>query len=237
MTKHPHDYASDALGEVIVMTGWLAANLTGGINRPHKAPSLTLERRLQLAQQAKDERIERSDLAPGDSEDPFDLEIMDVLVSILETAESLTGTVCAAQGLTAPRAAESAFTDPRPALVYLRRLLPDIADDSALCHKVEHTALDLIETAATALGLAHDGQVLKATCPWCEGRTEARPNGGEHTLRIRTVRGMDATVVTCEGGLCEPPEADCGTWVRGRPAWLQSEWEWLAQRLENRSAS
>lgn len=233
--KQHHDYAIESLDELITVVGWLAANLTGGIDRPPKAPALSLERRLHLREQAKAERIERSDLAPGDTEAPFDLDVMDVLTSILEVAEDMTTRVCVVLNLTRPRPADSAFTDPRPALTYLRRLLPDAAGDVDLLLWVERSSAKLVEDANDALGLPHDGQVLKVCCPWCKGRTEDQPLGGAHTLRIRLVRGMDTPVVTCEGGLCQPPEADCGTWVRGKPAWLQSEWEWLALRLEQAS--
>ncbi|MGZ4589141.1 MAG: hypothetical protein ACXVX9_15210, partial [Mycobacteriaceae bacterium] len=93
----------------------------------------------------------------------------------------------------------------------------------------------LIERAHQVLGLISDGQVLKAVCPWCGGRTEAHPTGGAHTLRVRNIHGLDTTVVVCEGGACEPPAEDCGTWVRGRPAWRQYEWDWLADRINRTS--
>lgn len=232
--KQPVDYAIEAIKELSLMVGWLADSLIQGAERQPKAPALTLDRRKQLAAEAHAERVERTDIAPGEGEAPMDLDVMEALAAILTQAEAMTVRVCIALTISAPKAASSAFADPRPTLRYLTRLLPDVIAHE-VTRQVEWDTRKLIDDASEVLGLIGDGQVLKALCPWCDGRTEAKPNGGEHTLRIRTVRGMDATVVTCEGGLCSPPEAECGTWVRGRPAWLQSEWEWLAARLEQAS--
>ncbi len=41
-------------------------------------------------------------------------------------------------------------------------------------------------------------------------------------------------LVVCQSDrACEPPERDCGTWVRGRPAWPWNEWDWLGQRIHH----
>lgn len=92
--------------------------------------------------------------------------------------------------------------------------------------------------ALSALGLMADGQLLDALCPWCGGRTERAPLGGERTLRVRLIvdrkaRESKLAAIVCEGLNCDPSSSDASEderW-RGRPTWLQGDWEWLAARI------
>lgn len=75
-----------------------------------------------------------------------------------------------------------------------------------------------------------DGQVLSTLCAWCRGATTRRPTGGERTLTVRLAAGEP--LIVCASDVCEPPDEDCRTWLFGRPAWREHEWEWLAKRLD-----
>lgn len=79
---------------------------------------------------------------------------------------------------------------------------------------------------ATSLRLILDGHVLpQADCPWCGGRP----------LKVRIVR--DEPLIVCMSPVaCEPPQSDVGQWVRGRPAWITPEWDWLANRIRHADA-
>lgn len=205
----------------------------------------------------------------GESPAPFDLDVADLLSEILVTADRLCDLVCDdvdAQALeqhmremparpdadpddwatTTPRtprppAAMSAFADPGPYLTRAQQLLP-LASHTTLA-AIERACDTVKYRAHTLLGLIGDGQLLNATCPWCDGRTTSTPTGGAKTLRVRaqlppgkTHANVDASdvdwFIVCEGD-CDPPSKDCGTWLRGHPAWsLKNEGAWLAQRIE-----
>ncbi len=232
----PVDWARKAIASLADAVDSLKECLLDGVKRPWKTPALTAERRNELDREARAERLERDAFAPGECSVPLDLDVMDQLVEILAAAEILANRLCWATYRPIDPPASSAFSDPAPILELIYDLLGEAAgslvDPGAVTY-VEQKAKDLIEAAHLVLGLVVDGQVLKALCPWCGGRTESTPIGGELTLRVRNVEGLASTVVMCEGGLCEPTSADCGRWIKGKPAWDQSEWEWLAARISH----
>lgn len=85
--------------------------------------------------------------------------------------------------------------------------------------------------------MIYDGQRLDGVCPWC--------GQGPRTLVVRIPDEPEdpaeppaPMLVVCEGygRICEPPESDCGLYVRGRPAWPWTEWDWLAQRIAHHEA-
>lgn len=100
----------------------------------------------------------------------------------------------------------------------------DQADEESLADVAADLAR-LKRDTAVALRLVYDGQRIGG-CPWC---------GQDRALTIRVPDDPDEPVlVVCEGygRICEPPSADCGRYVRGRPAWLLwAEGDWLAQRI------
>ena len=113
--------------------------------------------------------------------------------------------------------------DARPWWQYLARVLDQYleANPDDLDHVYRHIR-HARQLAAATLRLVLDGHVLDADCPWC----------GSRPLKVRIV--ADEPVVVCESRrVCEPPEPDCGTWVRDRPAWIQPEWDWLAKRIRH----
>jgi hypothetical protein len=227
-------HARDHLRDLIVTVDQLAASLLPGTARPWRASTISAARRAELDAEAHLERVERSGIAPGESLAPYSLEISDLLVDILIAADMLAEQVAQAAGVDRLPPASSSYADPRPYLDHSRRHLLSAADgDPGLIGAVLRCCEALSDRAAVLLGHVSDGQTLDAICPWCGGRTEAKPVGGAKTLRVRTLPNTSPPepVVVCEGGLCEPPSSDCGTWVRGRPAWRQHEWDWLADRL------
>lgn len=230
----------DALNELAQAHDWLIANLRPGTSKPYQAPQMSDEKRRELDRQNRDARqivdYGRGVLLPlGESPAPLDLDIMDLLVDILDL-------VAAHSGQREPR---SCFDDPRPHFTAIRRQL--LAGRMTTHHQtdLEHGCEGLVYRAHQQLGLFGDGQLLAATCPWCQGRTATNPTGGDRTMRVRAklppgkknLTGVDPTdirwYVVCESGTCEPPDQDCGERHRGRPAWpLGAEGDWLAQRIE-----
>lgn len=243
--------ATTAVDELLNVLAWLAASLMPGTTKPYRAPQMSAEKRAEADALARLEKAEiiNAGLLLGETPAPFDLDVADLLAEIMATADSLADRVCWAVMRPVDPPAVSAFADPTRFLRLVVKWLPLAATvDEALAGYVEGRCDSLVFRAHGLLGLLGDGQLLDALCPWCDGRTSATPTGGARTLRIRAqlpvgqrnlakVDPKDVGwFVVCEGGLCEPPDADCGARLRGRPAWpLSSEGEWLAQRLERAS--
>lgn len=230
--KTPVDYAIKAALDLEETVENLAQCLVQGVDRPLRAAGFDAVKKHERDEEARLERLQRTDIAPGESALPFDPDIAEKLLEVLAGAEMLADEVAIAMtACLIP--VRSRLADPRPYIRFLIAQLPaaEVAQPG-LSSRVQDRARDLVDGAAEVLGLVVDGQELKAVCPWCNGRTDTHPIGGAYTLRIRNYLGFDSPLVVCEGGHCEPPEADCGQWVRGRPAWLQSEWEWLADRID-----
>lgn len=245
----PVEHAKAAVRDLLQAVGWLTASLLPGTHRPYRTPTLTAEVRAERDRQARLERLERIGVAPGETPAPLDLDIADLLSEILAAADRLADEACDSVGKDRLPPASSAFADPTPYLTLLSSLLPDIGLASpAFLRHVEATCDDLVQRAHSQLGLLGDGQLLAAFCPWCGGRDDTHPVGGARTLRIRAQLPPGANAaqarpqdvewwVVCEGQRCDPPPADCGTWLRGRPAWsLRREAKWLADRLEHAAA-
>lgn len=223
----------------------LAANLLPGSPMPYRSPTLTAEQREEADHQARAERLERVDLAPGDCPDPYRMDIAELLTDCLVVADHLAELVTAeaeqslrlwagswSWGLPSLHArARSQMTDPRPYLALLKLLLPEVEDERPdLLEEVEQQTKAATARADTALGNVTDGQRLHALCFVCGGKSDRYPIGGDTTLRVRTLHDGEPVIV-CEGGRCAPTSADCGTWWKGRPAWRVHEWDWLSDRL------
>jgi hypothetical protein len=48
--------------------------------------------------------------------------------------------------------------------------------------------------------------------------------------RLTCQRCPQNIAIVCDGGMCDPPSKDVGTWWRGMPAWPIYEWDWLAKQ-------
>lgn len=242
--------ARDAIRELRTALGWLAANLLR-TDRPYRAPQISAAKRAELDALARLEQLERSGIAPGESPVPFDLDIADLLAEILTAADEWADRVCFAVWRPVDPPACSAFEDPSRRLDLVERYLAGaVVADPALAEVVEARCDALVYRAHGLLGLLGDGQLLNAVCPWCDGRTTSAPVGGARTMRVRaqlpagkrTMTQVDPVdvrwFVVCESGTCEPPPADCGERLRGRPAWLlRTDGDWLAARIERAMAS
>jgi hypothetical protein len=228
---------------------WLAASLLPGT---HKAAALVHYEDKRTTEQrdlARLEREQRVDIAPGESPPPYNLEVADLLSELLAEADTMADKVAdnveamllAWAGSWAqnpetlrPPAASSAFADPAPFLLMLHDLIgyvtdPDIVEDVA--DRCQH----LSDRAAQVLGLVFDGQLLDATCPWCQGRTDRHPEGGRRTLRVRMSQDDDPrALIVCEGGYCDPG-SNSGLMWKHLPAWdLLNEGDWLARCIQVR---
>lgn len=209
-----------------------------GTSRPWQEPaSLSPERKREQTARAVAERKDRSHLAPGEHPAPLHLDVLDLLVDLLSTADSIAEEVAQAAGVDRLPSAASAFADPEP---YLRHAAAHLSmayeADPSLIDGVEEDAARLRADVARHLGELTTGQTLKAPCPWCAGRTADHPEGGSFTLRVRTLPG-DLTAVVCQNSLCDPPDGDCGSRWRGFPAWPIHEWNWLADHISAKEAS
>ena len=243
-------HALDAITELRTAIDWLVASLLPGTEQPYRPPSMSADARAERDRLARLERLERSNLAPGETPAPLDLDIADLLAEILTFADTTAERVCWAVHRPVDEPPRSAFADPGPALRLITGNLRLAATvDSGLPRFVEERCDELVTRAHTILGLLGDGQLLDVVCPWCGGRRDDAPVGGAKTMRVRAqlppgqamskVDPKDVRwLVVCESGSCEPPPAECGERLRGRPAWpLKTEGEWLAMRLEAAIAS
>lgn len=258
-TPHPanHDTigaAVDAVHELDVAIGWLAASLMPGTARPWTPPALSpekqAERDAELWQEKHDATV--SGLPPlGESPAPADVAVMDLLAEAFTLADELAElTAC---GLPAAR---SAFEDPRPRLAAVIGRLQAGGRGVEHATTVERRCDDMTVRIHTQLGLIPDGQLLRgAVCPFCRGRTAQRPNGGAATWRFRLLVPDGRRVVRLRAqdpcpkdavcalprnhkGKCRPPELEAvivceglncdppapPLRLRGRPAWPLRRW-------------
>lgn len=216
-----------------------------GTKRPWREPTLTPEAREELDRRARAEKAEADDRMPGESLAPVHVDVLDTLADILMRADMLHDHIAATLGVERLDSAPSAFADPGPYLTFISDHLREFAeDDPDGMDAVSDLARELRGEMARVLGEVFDGQTLTAMCPWCGGKDDRHPVGGARTLRVRllwlptpTDKDAHEPAIVCDGGRCEPPESDCGLWVKGKPAWPLAEWEWLGDRLADRDSA
>jgi len=187
----------------------------------------------KLTQAEKADRGKSADAPLGASPAPMAVGILDDLAEILADAVELSDRISWNAGVTDPEPPSTAY-DFRA----MGRHLSHIADHLPAAVEVDPAALDRASRFATrarrtltrSLEEAVDGQVLTTLCAWCHGATTCAPAGGQRTLTVRVVVGEP--LIVCVSDVCEPPPQDCGTWLRGCPAWPEAEWERLATRLD-----
>ncbi|MFE3461354.1 hypothetical protein ACFXKD_27735 [Nocardiopsis aegyptia] len=182
-------------------------------------------------------RDERADRRPGErilgaSPAPVAVAILDDLSEILADAVELADRISWNAGVVdiEPPSTGYDFRAMGRHLTHIAEHLPAAAatDPDALA-LAQHFATRARRTLERSLEEAVDGQVLSTLCAWCHGTTTLAPAGGQNTLTVRVVAGEP--LIVCTSDVCEPPPEDCGTWFRGRPAWRDAEWDWLARRL------
>ena len=219
MTDRPTRTLAD-IGFLVEHWPHLVEERLPGTARPWRQAELTPERRAQLDALARIERHERAE-APGESEAPMHVDVLDVLTALTAAACRLASQAAYEAGcaLLLP-ALPGPHADPRMRLGTLAEHLPAASEEtqSAAADKFAALAAD----TATVLRLIRDGQRLDAECPWC---------GQARALVVRVPENLPAMVACESARVCEPPDRDCGIRWRGRPAWSWHEWDWLADRI------
>lgn len=220
-----------------------------GTPRPWRQALIDPERRAAIAKRDAEERAGRDPDAPGFTSAPQHLDVLDTIIDTWVTLDELVALISPdwrrsrTAGALDRKAAEygpAPVTDIEPMVAFIRTWLADAADQvnparlDRIARRLEHAVTE----TNRQLGLIRAGQLLNgALCPWCKGTTPKHPEGGAVTMRVEEIPGSRtlgveaAAAVVCWNPLCTPPEVDCGTWFRGRPAWPWHEWEWLADRL------
>lgn len=207
-----------------ILDAWpaLHASRLKGTPRPWRQTDLTPEARAELDAAAKAEKLENNASTFGESPAPLHLDVHDLLHKTAHTAWR------AATWLTLTTIGpHPAMCYPDQLLTYIRARAHLATDGEALNNHARQIRARRVEIAKHFAEVV-DGQRLKATCPWClTDKLYFRAIGPETNHQI---------VVRCDSGTCQPPEGDCGTWMRGRPCWPFHEWEWLAARIDHHQA-
>jgi hypothetical protein len=191
-----------------------------GTPRPWKTPDLTPEQWAEMDRRAREEKQERGAFTLGESPAPVHLDMLDTQLDIARRVQELALTM---SGQLQHNLRRHKHPDPVPHLHYLKGHLHKI--DNELHNRIRRETAAIRHAMATLFTEVFDGQRLKTDCPWCK-----LPK-----LYIRMIGPEDnpQPIVACESGTCEPPEADCGKYWRGNPAWPFYEWEWLAQQINH----
>lgn len=215
------------LATVTDLIPFLALLRDPAARRPWREVHLDPYARAEADAQAREERAERVEIAPGEHTDAARADVLDLLSGVLWRAESLAEHLSRAAWCPALPAAP-ADGDPRPYLARARACLVTAvtgwANGDEIAWWAADTAAAMLADLASALALNVAGHVVKAVCPWCKGGLSR-----EWTWRVRIL--VDEPAIVCESGVCNPPARDAGTWWRGQPAWRFRDWDWLAARL------
>lgn len=197
----------------------LTASRLKGTPRPWKEPTLTPEQQAQLDAEARQEKQERGAFVLGESPAPIHLDTLDKLQTHAATINTLAITTALELGHdTHPFRGRPDYRHTPAHINYLTaniaNLKPEDLDD------LRQVTSRIRAAMAADFAEVFDGKRLKTDCPWCN-----QPH-----LYVRLDRNNEPLIV-CESGTCEPPDADCGTLLRGKPAWPIHEWDWLANRM------
>jgi hypothetical protein len=225
---------------------------TDNPRRPHRRPSE--EQRARAALEAMQERIEARMpgyvRGTGPIVAPVPIALLDLLSQLVGTVAEVCDTVTQTAGVERPPQPVSSWTDPRPYLQAARAWLSVAAEaDERTEPWVAGRLHPLADAVASHLGEVHDGQTIEALCPWCGGRTDGHPNGGELTLVVYARQSRleqasmpteaakvgaeraEGPVIVCRGVNCSPPPSHVGVWVGEQPAWPEREWAWLSDQI------
>lgn len=188
----------------------------------------------------------------ADAHAPVALGVLATMARVAEVVTEVAATVCEVVDVAYPGDLASVYVDPAAHLLRVRAWVGSAQNvDELTVPWVLERIHPLADTIATHLGEVHDGQLIEALCPWCQGRTAHRPNGGERTLVVfaRQSRTEQAAkprpdgeaparrepsrgpLIVCHGEACTPPDAAVGLWIGERPAWPEREWDWLSKQL------
>lgn len=217
----------------------LHATRVKGTPRPWRQNELTPERQAELDHRARQERTTTRDPLPprwwarhgatptiasrdplAEQPAPLHLDITDLIRDITHAAQAAATDQALTDGNLVIAVWASTTNDTHQLLTYLATTAPPTSHNPELHHLRTRTARIFQDVV--------DGQRLKTPCPWCgHERLYFRSIGPDHAREI---------VVRCDSDACQPPDADCGTWHRGRPCWPLHEWDWLAHRIDHANA-
>lgn len=217
----PRDLLADARTDLqFIRDHWvdLLWAMHPGSERPWHELPLSEEDQARADALARAERLDgRDPYAYGYSAAPLHVDVLDVAQSITLALRAVGG-----HGTGRGLAAHLAKTlDRRPPAE-----LDRIGTVAAECARDMRQALQWLEL----------GTILKTLCPWCKG-TVPWAKRQQWTLRLYTgdVMVKDKAVqgahVVCHNPDCDPPPADCGNRLHGRPLWTAGELDWLAERV------
>jgi hypothetical protein len=246
----PLTHALDAVRQLAQRAEWLDASLLPGTARPYRPPHLTPEAREAADALARAERLERSDVAPGDAPDPIWSEGVELRTDLLALADAMAEQVAQTAGV--DRMPDASWdSDPVPYLRHVERWLEQAAEaDGKLTEHVERKCRQYVERIDAILGQHVHGMRLPTVCPWCD-KTELRiripraerpapvrwwiedgigPMTSGAYANYELNRHNARALVVCESGTCEPGDGMVGNWYRDLPAWdFLNEGEWLVQ--------
>lgn len=237
-----HD-ALKAIDDLTAAVQQLAANVLPGTARPSLGHLSNDRKREQAAlhrleQQEREERSAKArgpfaipdPIGKGETQDPYRMDIADLLTNILVAVDTLADRVSQSAGVNPQPPATSAYENPTRFLVHIRAWLDmAVESDVGLSDRIRFDFDVLVLEANVLLGHFGDGHRLPYDCPWC----------ATDRLRIRSLRVSytDHEVyrphIVCESGLCSVDEEQVGHWHKGRPAWdLINEGEWFGRCVE-----
>lgn len=206
--------------------------LPGSRRRTPRRP-LSRAARERADEQARVEKAEQGLSVLGASRAPMDVGVLDILAGLLGQACELDERITMTAGVQdcEPPSTGYDFEALPRVLAHLAAHLPVAVDvDPGVLDEAERVVKRMRSKLAYSLNELTDGQVLPGLCAWCHGATTTAPAGGERTLTVKVI--AEQPLIVCMSDLCDPPAEDCGTYLFGFPAWHQSEWEWLASRLD-----
>lgn len=232
------DRAIADLAEAAELVPFLALLRDPAASRPWREATLTAQARAERDYEARAELADRNEDAPGEHADAARADVLDLLADVLDHAVFLATFVSRAAWCPIQRP-PGRDADPRPylrrAAEYLPLAVTGWTNGKDIAHYVADVAAALVADLHHGLALVADGHTVKAVCPWCKGRTETAPIGGEYTWRVRVLPGGEPAIV-CESGTCHPSSKEVGTWWGGCPVWPMQDWPWLARRLAHLDA-
>jgi len=206
--------------------------LPGSRRRAPRRP-MSRSARERADELARTEKAEQGLSVLGAGRAPMNVGVLDALARLLADAVELDEYVTATAGVVddvAPPSTAYDFEAIGRVLAHTAAHLSlSAAADAGVLGEAEAAVKRMRSALEGALEDVVDGYMLSTVCAWCHGATSTAPAGGEQTLVVKVVAGQP--LIVCRGEWCEPPPEDCGTWLFGRPAWRDAEWEWLARRL------
>lgn len=201
---------------------------------PRQTRELDAEgRELRDAEAAMDTYF-RTELGLSKSPAPLDINVLQTALDVLVQADDLAAELTEWSVGPSPLPPGLGDLDARPYLHAIRARLHDehhdLGEPGPWHEHVEPRIYRMYEQVGRALAMFYTGQVVRALCPWCGGRTFEQPIGGAWTWKV-TVLPNDQVAIICVGTNCDPPPEQVGTWWGSQPCWPILQWPKLAKHV------